>query len=349
MRPLITLLSIALATHSSLAGPPTIRDLGRLPGINSIIATSISADGNWVAGIGQGWIDYGGDGSTPFRWSIQTGLQNLGPEVPPQPALSSFGLGISGDGSKVVGETAGQAFRWSEASGMTPLPFDSARGISDNGGTIVGSDAGRGAIWNGSLTVGGAVTSYNAVSANGNVAVGEGITYAMRYEGGMLQNLSLGEGHTRSAAYGVSANGHFVVGSFESPSTDGSEAVCWDATGPRPLGQLPGGYDSEALDVSEDGEVVVGVAKIAGTDLAFIWDSLNGMRDLKSALENDYGLDLTGWTLTRAVAISDDGRTIVGIGSGPGDFGGSWIVRIPEPNMGLALLPCAAWAMRRRR
>ena len=38
------------------------------------------------------------------------------------------------------------------------------------------------------------------------------------------------------------------------------------------------------------------------------------MRNLKTVLENDYGLDLTGWTLTEARGINADGTVIVGYG-----------------------------------
>ncbi len=33
-------------------------------------------------------------------------------------------------------------------------------------------------------------------------------------------------------------------------------------------------------------------------DEAFIWNSSQGMRSLKQVLTNDYGLNLTGWTLS---------------------------------------------------
>jgi hypothetical protein len=47
---------------------------------------------------------------------------------------------------------------------------------------------------------------------------------------------------------------------------------------------------------------------------AFIWDVERGMRSMKGALEGDFGLDLSGWTLVRATGVSSDGRTVVGIG-----------------------------------
>ena len=41
------------------------------------------------------------------------------------------------------------------------------------------------------------------------------------------------------------------------------------------------------------------------------------MRDLKGVLADDYGLDLSDWTLSVAYGISDHGRTIVGNGINP--------------------------------
>ena len=50
---------------------------------------------------------------------------------------------------------------------------------------------------------------------------------------------------------------------------------------------LGGGAYSAALDASADGSIVVGVS-----GKAFIWDTHNGMRELKDVLVNDYGFDL---------------------------------------------------------
>jgi len=91
------------------------------------------------------------------------------------------------------------------------------------------------------------------------------------------------------------------------------------------LGDLPGGiFESIAYDVSADGSVVVGTSSGGG---AFIWDATNGMRNFKDVLENTYGLDLTGWTLSTANGISDDGKIIAGYGSGPSGTE-AWIARI---------------------
>jgi len=60
------------------------------------------------------------------------------------------------------------------------------------------------------------------------------------------------------------------------------------------------------------------------------------MRSLHAVLSNDYGLDLTGWTLSEARDISPDGRVIVGWGINPSGKQEAWIASldttvIPEP------------------
>jgi uncharacterized membrane protein len=87
--------------------------------------------------------------------------------------------------------------------------------------------------------------------------------------------------------------------------------------------------------LSGDGSVIVGdryhlrIGKEEVRD-AFIWDSTNGARDLKSVLVNDYHLDLTGWLLRSATGISSDGKTIVGIGLHSGHVE-VWVARLNQP------------------
>ena len=95
------------------------------------------------------------------------------------------------------------------------------------------------------------------------------------------------------------------------------------------LGDLPNGVlttQVPAVFVSANGAVVVGTGYPRDP---FIWDATNGMRNLRDVLVNQYGLDLTGWTLTSATGISADGLTIVGNGVHAG-FGNSegWVARL---------------------
>jgi probable HAF family extracellular repeat protein len=143
--------------------------------------------------------------------------------------------------------------------------------------------------------------------------------------GGMVGLGDIRWGSFGSYAYGVSADGSVVVGRGTSASA--GVAFRWTSGGSMVgLGGLPGGsYDSHAYGVSADGSVVVGEGNSASGDEAFIWDSTNGMRSLKNVLENDHGLDLTGWTLKRAAGISDDGLIIVGYGVNPSSDYEAWM------------------------
>lgn len=70
--------------------------------------------------------------------------------------------------------------------------------------------------------------------------------------------------------------------------------------------------------------------------------------NLQDWLTNEYGLDLTGWSLKTARGISDDGLTIVGWGDDlQGDTQG-WIVSLPEPTT-LSLLALGGLALMKRK
>ncbi len=123
------------------------------------------------------------------------------------------------------------------------------------------------------------------------------------------------------------------------------EAYRWTENGGlQRLGDLPeGDFESTAWGVSGNGQIVVGdgITGQYGNDWeAFIWDPGHGMRNLRDVLVNDFGLNLTGWTLNSAQAISSDGTTIVGYGTNPSGNQEAWRAVIPEPTA-VSLMMCS--------
>lgn len=141
----------------------------------------------------------------------------------------------------------------------------------------------------------------------------------------------------------VAGNSHadIVVGFTRSDS--GVEAFRWsEFDGVRMLGDLPGGnYSSTALGVTEDGNTVIGSSDTIihhdGQDFsgfeAFIWTDCGGMRRLADLLTEDYGVDLTGWTLLTANAITPDGSRIVGDGINPDGKHEPFLVTLPTTRL----------------
>jgi probable HAF family extracellular repeat protein/predicted outer membrane repeat protein len=293
--------------------------LGDLPGGgDNSYAQAVSADGSVVVGGSSGEFPNGGNDLQPFRWTLSGGMVSLG-------GLSDYWGGlarsVSGDGLVIVGhgyvyegwQLQPKAFRWTETEGMVAL------------GTLIGG-IGRSEAY--------------GVSADGKVIVGNSNSEIPDYYerqafiwtalDGMTNLGDLPNGNGKNYARAVSADGSVVVG--YAWSSNSREAYYWTAEeGMVSLGQLPNGtFARFARDVSADGSVIVGEAPYAK---AFIWDKENGARLLQEVLENEHGLELTGWKLEQATGVSDNGHTIVGYGINPNGVTEAWIVT-PRVDLG---------------
>lgn len=160
--------------------------------------------------------------------------------------------------------------------------------------------------------------------------------------------------------------GPYFLSRAESVSADGSTIVGWsyvdalrkafrwtESEGMQPLGVLPGSVPaSEAYDTHADGSGIVGTAASDEGQAAFVWDAERGMRTVKEILE-EAGIDLSGWYLHYAWALSDDGLTVVGDGLNPDSEEEAWVAYLPEPSpLGFLapglLLACAGFLLPRR-
>lgn len=290
----------------------------------------ISADGTVIVGIA-----YSGTGAEAFRWTESDGMIGLGDFEGGR--FFSAAYGVSADGSVVVGRgeedsLASRAFRWStESNGMMPLEGDDctgtlgstgAFGVSGGGTIIAGGCDGTIYRW---TKDGGKDTLYVGnsnqsapfdIAANGDVIVGR--VYKGSYPFGAfiyeafrwteidgMEPLGALDGASGSFALGVSPDGSVIVG------RSGFTAMQW--TEATKMVALPG-ENSYARDASTDGSVIVGDVYCGGdTSRAAVWIQGNEPLFIQDLLESQ-GVDLSGWWLTSARAVTPDGRTIAGEG-----------------------------------
>lgn len=331
---------VSLTTSQSWADTPSFQGVGDLPGGSySSSPYGISPDGSVVVGSSTS-----SNGTEAFRWQNGT-MSPLGDLFglffnSIAYAASSGGSYIAGLGTPGFFPPVIRAVRWQggSISSLGDLPggddFSTASGISANGSVVVGvSASGNGAEafrWQGGTMsglgdlAGGTFESVaTGVSADGSIVVGQGTSdigkEAFVWQGGVMSGLGV-----VSAARAVSSDGTIVVG-----QVNDNEAFIFQDGVLSGLGDLPGGaVNSQAWDVSADGFVVVGHAESDSGDQAFIWTPATGMVALRDVLVNDFGLNLTGWSLTDARGVSDDGMTIVGHGTNPSGNVEGWIAHV---------------------
>lgn len=264
---IVLLLSLLVLSITSPADAGySFTPLGDLPGgAFSSRASAVSADGSVV--VGQSVTSANGNDRS-FRWTSATGMVSLG--LISESDDRSGASDISNDGEVIVGSSGtafeSRAFRWTAGEGMVPLP--------GNNRTVA-----------------------SATSADGSVIVGTD-----RWTPGASTPLA------GFIAYGISADGRVVVGEAPGvePGVFSSIAVRWtEANGFQDIGDLPGGEPAAiAIDVSSDGNVIVGQSYGQDGFEAFRWTAEDGMVGL--------GL-LAGGTLSSgANAVSDDGNIAVG-------------------------------------
>lgn len=364
MRTILALLAAALWAASCGGGggggggePRPVAEfqpLGLL-GAGSTTPTAVSADGSVVVG------DAAGTGSSvqAFRWTASGGLAGLG--TSPQGTRSSA-AGVAADGAVVVGggdtdSAAPAAFRWTIPGTLQVLPLlegtvlCSATGVSGDGATVVGSCGGNrpnaGFRWtagSGMVSLGqygggtSAQSTASAISRDGSTIVGFGNPYLT---GAMLWTANgtavvLGKllvDDSSAGAVAVSRDGAVVVGTSVS-SGDTARMFRWTSgAGMQALQPAPAtGPGHRASGMSGDGSRVVGWIRSADgeSDEALVWTQARGTRALAAMLREDYGLELSGWRLLRATAISDDGSTIVGAGRNPQGQTEGWRIALPR-------------------
>jgi probable HAF family extracellular repeat protein len=185
-----------------------------------------------------------------MMWTQDAGIQLLAD-------VEGVALGVSGDGSSVVGASTGQAFRWTKDKGLQQIVSGDAFAASFDGSVIVGRTSGWQAFrWTeqsgveqlGDLPGGIVASEAHDVSADGSIVVGWSSTdkdetafiwdarYGMRDLHDVLnqQGVELVGWHLTSVE-AVSADGLTLVGQGRNPAGD---YEAWAAVIPEPNGRI---------------------------------------------------------------------------------------------------------------
>jgi len=278
--------------------------LGALDPERSSIVGYASPDGRVIPGAA---IDHTGK-YVAVVWVDGVGPERIG-AVPE--GFSATAWGVSWDGTVVGGElfTPGllaEGWLWSlergfEALGVPPgASYTTVVQLPQHGDVVLSA-----IIW-GSL--GGAQEGARWTRAKGWEPLGD------LPGGDFFSNLGL-----------CSRDGRVGAGRA-SPPTGTTHMARWtDAGGWQDLGGA--GWSA---GISGDGWTVVGISGSTSTgNLAAMWDPGEGLRFVQDVLEKEFGLNLSGWKLREAHAISDNGRYIAGIGHNPQGKLEGWLVEMP--------------------
>lgn len=319
------------------SGAPSMEPLGFLSNATVSSGRAASADGSIIVGHSK-------DGaSESFRWIDGTNPTMVA--IPDLPGDNGSGHGVamdvSNDGTVIAGRTRSsdglEAYVWRQDENDLHAP----------GQTIGLGDLPGGAFDSVAL----------AISGDGSTAVGWGTNsenrmQAFRWEESESVMVALPDSGIESSAWDVSLDGSVVVGGDRlsedvlrgkkviAPATN--EAYRWTEAGMVYLGDLEGGrHWSSAAAVSADGSVVAGSSETSIGQEAFVWDQVNGMRNLKDTLITDFGLgdDLAGWQLELVWDVTPDGLTFVGEGFNPNGDREAFIARITPPIPGINVTP----------
>ena len=395
---------IALSAFIAATASASFTPLGVVDGLK---VNGSSADGSYI--VGQ-YLDPSGD-KIAMRWDItgSDSLEDLG-ELPTG-AIESEAIAASDGGSVVVGyskvedpndpsKDVKEAFLW-EDDVMTGLGFledptvifeTVAIAVSDDGLVVAGqskvtdpNDAGKGVeqafIWEDGVMTGLGFLADDGndyesealgISGDGLVVVGmakntdpndatKSVKEAFVWEDGIMTGLGFLQDDTNevgSEATAASYDGSALVGTSKvddpnDPSKSVQQAFIWEdgvMTGLGFLADAAGPFESKATGVSADGSVVVGESQTADGKEAFIWTAeSNEMRSLRDVLEEDLGVDLTGWTLDMPPVISSDGETVIALATNPDGDVEAFVSYVPEPTGGVyAGIALLAWLNRRR-
>jgi hypothetical protein len=296
----------------NLGGGPTFNVINITPVVNpdgsAIVANYMRMDGDSMVSNPRIWEGI-------FGWAILPGMQ----------AISSLAMGISADGSQVVGyggdpEIDFHPWTWNEDTGqhMLPIPV-----------TATGGEA-----W-GTSNDGRIVAGFVSRVGTDQWGWPRRIRYGARWVDGQIQLLQDNDGHALGQVVACTNDCSILIGggyggepTAQNPNsgrawywTESEGAVYLDTSG-LPAGAVPPYY---AMGVSEDGSVIIGTYTVEtetpiGVTLSnrpFRWTRDGGAKCLIERMTSagiSFGGD--GWDLVPN-SVSPDGRMILLNGQDP--------------------------------
>ncbi len=246
-------------------------------------------------------------------------------------------LGISANGSAIVGQNGNHAFVYKDGvmTDLGTLMADKsgnsiARAISTDGSVIVGeSSYGAGFAFHAFVYKDGVMTDLGSlkadnsgwsyaygVSGDGSVIVGgsntdEGWDHVFVYKDGVMNDLGTlrADNSGNSAATRISTDGSVIVGWSAIDGSDDNHAFVHKDGVMTDLGTLKADNSgrSIAYDVSSDGSVIVGESHIDGSANRHAFVYKNGVMADLGTLKSDNSGD------SYAHAVSANGAVIVGV------------------------------------
>jgi len=348
--------ALAMASTGSAAPEYTIQDLGVVAPFQYSQAFGISTSGNYVVGRSL-FLDPNTTGSywpTSVYSTSSSSMQGM-PGLAGHPYDWGYGINNAGVavGISAVGTSGNGALPTMWSNGTTTqlnLPVGQTIGhamaINNNGIAVgsVGYDVSEvGAIYN---TVSGNTLTISALSSDGSyvqrataisdngIIVGAGVSagntsdalvYNMNTNTMVTLATPAANANIGSIAFGISANGQYVVGST------GYDSFLWSASTGVLIGQMPANSSSASLSGVNDSGWAVGTAGgLYSNPFLFENGSSYLMNDI---ITNGAGWNFTTTTSASAMGIADNG-SIVGTAQYDGVehmYLATLVSAVPEP------------------
>jgi hypothetical protein len=295
-----------------------VRVLPPLEGYQLTEVNSISSNGQYIVGCSNG-----PNGYRATLW---------GPDRKPRELMGTNAHAVSDDGCVIAGVAGGHAIIWTP-SGTIDLGPGRIRAVDAQGSVVAGNLDGPPYRPFCYFTDSGTLVDLlpaegdSGCYARGLNDVGTLVVGTTHNSSGPRPCIWSSSGGTPLAVFdspdpspiavAVSSDGSVLAGTAH-PNNGRTAAVAWVNGEYQVIASWPAGVD--AFDVSADGTLILGyfIEPVWELDGPFLFDATHGLRYVRQILI-DAGVDMSGTRLEKLIAMSADGRRMVGPGPAYGD------------------------------